>query len=94
MKKMAPAHTATNSNLYVIQWRWGIQKDPETMTPWQTIVVVSFQFKLYALNCLSIEEQDVRNFEACPVFWSVLYFPSSICQHSWISRILQTKFAF
>lgn len=45
MKKMAPAHTATNSNLYVIQWRWGIQKDPESMTPWQTIVVVSFSKK-------------------------------------------------
>lgn len=43
---MAPSHTATNSNLYVIQWRWGVQKDPDTMTPWQTIVVKN---KMYAI---------------------------------------------
>ncbi|KAI6181481.1 hypothetical protein M3Y98_00834000 [Aphelenchoides besseyi] len=46
MKRMSPQHTATNSNLYVIQWRWGVQKDAETMTPWQTIVVKN---KMYAI---------------------------------------------
>ncbi|KAI6224552.1 CBR-KAL-1 protein [Aphelenchoides fujianensis] len=46
LKRMSPQHTATNSNLYVIQWRWGVQKDAETMTPWQTIVVKN---KMYAI---------------------------------------------
>ncbi|KAH7727638.1 CRE-KAL-1 protein [Aphelenchoides avenae] len=46
MKRMLPQHMATNSNLYVLQWRWSVQKDEATMTPWQTIMVKN---KMYAI---------------------------------------------
>lgn len=39
-------HTATNANLFVIQWRWSVHKQPETMTPWQTVMVRN---KMYAI---------------------------------------------
>lgn len=42
MKRMSPQHISTNSNLFVIQWRWSMHKKEETMSPWQTIMVVSF----------------------------------------------------
>lgn len=40
MKRLSPKHLATNSNLFVIQWRWSVQSNADTMTPWQTITVV------------------------------------------------------
>ncbi|CAD5207013.1 unnamed protein product [Bursaphelenchus okinawaensis] len=46
MKKMSPQHTQTVSNMFVIQWRWGVSKDPAEMTPWQTIIVKN---KMYAI---------------------------------------------
>uniref|UniRef100_A0A915DEQ9 Anosmin-1 n=1 Tax=Ditylenchus dipsaci TaxID=166011 RepID=A0A915DEQ9_9BILA len=46
MKRMSPQHTSTNSNLFVIQWRWSIHKHEDTMTPWQTIMVRN---KMYAI---------------------------------------------
>ncbi|CAD5210643.1 unnamed protein product [Bursaphelenchus xylophilus] len=46
MKKMSPQHTQTISNIFVIQWRWGVSKDPAEMTPWQTIIVKN---KMYAI---------------------------------------------
>uniref|UniRef100_A0A0N5BWK3 Anosmin-1 n=1 Tax=Strongyloides papillosus TaxID=174720 RepID=A0A0N5BWK3_STREA len=39
MKKLTPAHVNSNANIYVIQWRWGIQNDIEKMIPWQTITM-------------------------------------------------------
>uniref|UniRef100_A0A0N4Z2A4 Fibronectin type-III domain-containing protein n=1 Tax=Parastrongyloides trichosuri TaxID=131310 RepID=A0A0N4Z2A4_PARTI len=39
MKKLIPSHVNTNANMYVIQWRWGIQDDIEKMTGWQTITM-------------------------------------------------------
>uniref|UniRef100_A0A914XSC0 Fibronectin type-III domain-containing protein n=1 Tax=Panagrolaimus superbus TaxID=310955 RepID=A0A914XSC0_9BILA len=46
MKRLSKAHMATYANLYVIQWRWGVRKDSESMTPWQTIMVKN---KMYAI---------------------------------------------
>uniref|UniRef100_A0A183BJU0 Fibronectin type-III domain-containing protein n=1 Tax=Globodera pallida TaxID=36090 RepID=A0A183BJU0_GLOPA len=46
MKRLSPQHTATNSNLFVIQWRWSVHKLSETMAPWQTIMVRN---KMYAI---------------------------------------------
>uniref|UniRef100_A0A914L1Z2 Anosmin-1 n=1 Tax=Meloidogyne incognita TaxID=6306 RepID=A0A914L1Z2_MELIC len=46
MKRMTPQHTSTYANLFVIQWRWSLNKDPETMTPWQTVMVRN---KMYAI---------------------------------------------
>ncbi|KAI1721610.1 WAP-type (Whey acidic protein) 'four-disulfide core' domain-containing protein [Ditylenchus destructor] len=46
MKRMSAQHVSTNSNLFVIQWRWSIHKNEETMTPWQTIMVRN---KMYAI---------------------------------------------
>uniref|UniRef100_A0A914P9X3 Fibronectin type-III domain-containing protein n=1 Tax=Panagrolaimus davidi TaxID=227884 RepID=A0A914P9X3_9BILA len=46
MKRLSKAHMSTNANLYVIQWRWGVRKEPESMTPWQTIMVKN---KMYAI---------------------------------------------
>ena len=41
MKRLSKFHMSTNSNLYIIQWRWGTRREEESMTPWQTIMVVS-----------------------------------------------------
>lgn len=41
LKKLSKAHMASNANLYVIQWRWGVRREADSMTPWQTIMVVS-----------------------------------------------------
>uniref|UniRef100_A0AC34Q1H3 Anosmin-1 n=1 Tax=Panagrolaimus sp. JU765 TaxID=591449 RepID=A0AC34Q1H3_9BILA len=46
MKRLSKAHMSTNSNLYVIQWRWGTRREEETMTPWQTVMVKN---KMYAI---------------------------------------------
>uniref|UniRef100_A0A7E4VDE7 WAP domain-containing protein n=1 Tax=Panagrellus redivivus TaxID=6233 RepID=A0A7E4VDE7_PANRE len=46
MKRLSRAHMATNANLYVLQWRWGVRKEMEGMTPWQTITVKN---KMYAI---------------------------------------------
>ncbi|KAL3107152.1 hypothetical protein niasHT_019548 [Heterodera trifolii] len=46
MKRLSPQHTATNSNLFVIQWRWSVHKQSDTMAPWQTIMVRN---KMYAI---------------------------------------------
>ncbi|KAF7632369.1 hypothetical protein Mgra_00008218 [Meloidogyne graminicola] len=46
MKRMTLQHTTTYANLFVIQWRWSVRKDSETMTPWQTIMVRN---KMYAI---------------------------------------------
>uniref|UniRef100_A0A0K0DVG6 Anosmin-1 n=1 Tax=Strongyloides stercoralis TaxID=6248 RepID=A0A0K0DVG6_STRER len=39
MKKLTPKHVNSNANIYVIQWRWGIQEDIDKMVPWQTITM-------------------------------------------------------
>ncbi|VDL80894.1 unnamed protein product [Nippostrongylus brasiliensis] len=39
MQKLSREQNAANSNLYVVQWRWGLQQDGESMTEWQTVTV-------------------------------------------------------
>uniref|UniRef100_A0A914CR93 WAP domain-containing protein n=1 Tax=Acrobeloides nanus TaxID=290746 RepID=A0A914CR93_9BILA len=46
MKRMSREHVNTNSNLFVLQWRWGVHKEESSMTPWQTIMVKN---KMYAI---------------------------------------------
>ncbi|KAE9550867.1 hypothetical protein FO519_005912 [Halicephalobus sp. NKZ332] len=46
MKRLSKSHMATNSNLYIIQWRWGTRREEASMTPWQTIIVKN---KMYAI---------------------------------------------
>lgn len=41
MQKLTREQNAANSNLYVVQWRWGLHPDGESMTEWQTVTVVS-----------------------------------------------------
>lgn len=41
MQKLNREQNAANSNLYVVQWRWGLQSEGESMTEWQTVTVVS-----------------------------------------------------
>ncbi|VDP15406.1 unnamed protein product [Heligmosomoides polygyrus] len=46
MQKLNREQNAANSNLYVVQWRWGLQSEGESMTEWQTVTVRS---KPYAI---------------------------------------------
>ena len=39
-EKMTPAQSNSLSNLYVLQWRWGLHED--ALTDWQTIVIVRY----------------------------------------------------
>uniref|UniRef100_A0A0K0DFP9 WAP-type 'four-disulfide core n=1 Tax=Angiostrongylus cantonensis TaxID=6313 RepID=A0A0K0DFP9_ANGCA len=39
MQKLTREQNAANSNLYVVQWRWGLQPDSSSMTEWQTVTV-------------------------------------------------------
>nr|CDJ85183.1 Whey acidic protein and Fibronectin domain containing protein [Haemonchus contortus] len=39
MQKLTREQNAANSNLYVVQWRWGLQPEGESMTEWQTVTV-------------------------------------------------------
>ncbi|VDN44643.1 unnamed protein product, partial [Gongylonema pulchrum] len=43
---MSRSQTDTNSNLYVLQWRWSLHKDGEPMSDWQTIMTRN---KMYAI---------------------------------------------
>ncbi|KAL6732094.1 hypothetical protein Aduo_002892 [Ancylostoma duodenale] len=39
MQKLTREQNAANSNLYVVQWRWGLHPDGDSMTEWQTVTV-------------------------------------------------------
>ncbi|ETN86493.1 WAP-type 'four-disulfide core [Necator americanus] len=39
MQKLTREQNTANSNLYVVQWRWGLHSEGESMTEWQTVTV-------------------------------------------------------
>ncbi|CAJ0595827.1 unnamed protein product [Cylicocyclus nassatus] len=39
MQKLTREQNAANSNLHVVQWRWGLHPEGESMTEWQTVTV-------------------------------------------------------
>ncbi|KJH45091.1 WAP-type 'four-disulfide core, partial [Dictyocaulus viviparus] len=39
MQKLTREQNSVNSNLYVIQWRWGLHPNSSSMTEWQTVTV-------------------------------------------------------
>uniref|UniRef100_A0AC35UBP2 WAPL domain-containing protein n=1 Tax=Rhabditophanes sp. KR3021 TaxID=114890 RepID=A0AC35UBP2_9BILA len=39
MKGLTRNHTNTNSNIYVIQWKWGLEDKESKMTQWQTVTM-------------------------------------------------------
>lgn len=58
---MSPMHIGTNSNLFVVQWRWSVHQHYDTMTPWQTIAVVVF-FIFFFFNIYFLSETKCTQF--------------------------------
>ncbi|CAJ0595604.1 unnamed protein product [Cylicocyclus nassatus] len=68
MQKLTREQNAANSNLYVVQWRWGLHPEGESMTEWQTVTVRN---KPYAILKHLLSPGRYYEFRVGALSWAV-----------------------